>query len=124
MSTLYACDRCTFAQYHPMSYCPKCPGRLHKREIQSPYRFETEKQLVDHLKSNGIDYIGEYPKVSKQDKIKITIARYKEKVEQAAIDMAEGKIQNKNWNPVKYWTDLVQKEEEKLAALKAELGET
>lgn len=120
MSIVYACDRCTFAQYHPMSYCPKCPGKLHRREFPSPGSFRTTQDLVKHLKDNGIDYIGEYPKVSKRQELEITIQRYSEKIVQAEKDMAEGRIQNKKWNPVKYWTDLKVEKEAELAALPLE----
>jgi hypothetical protein len=117
MTRIYACDRCTFAQYHPMSYCPMCPGRLHQREFMSPGSFQTTQDLVNHLKANGIDYIGEYPKVPPRKEIEITIQRYTEKIAEAADDMANDRIQNKKWNPVKYWTDLRDKEVEKLAQL-------
>ena len=116
-SIVYACDRCTFAQYHPCSYCPRCPGRLHRREFPSPGRFETEAELVEHLKSNGIDYIGEYPRIPQRKQLEITIQRYEEKIVESEKDMSEGKIKNKNWNPVKYWTGLKTKVEEELAQL-------
>jgi hypothetical protein len=65
------CERCNFAMYHPILYCPRCPGRMKlvQRDIPHPDSFRTEQDIKDHLKTQGLDYFGEYPKFPKQAKV-------------------------------------------------------
>lgn len=64
---MWVCDRCKFSQYHPMTYCPRCPGRLRctKKPIPHPYKFKTEEDMRAHIKSQGLEYEGEYAKFDK-----------------------------------------------------------
>ena len=66
---VYACDSCSFVQYHPMSYCPRCPGRLRlqRKEIPHPPRFKDEAEIKAHLAKHGLDYHGEYPRFPKPE---------------------------------------------------------
>lgn len=65
---MYICERCNFAHYHPLQYCRKCPGKLIRKEIPHPYSFKTEKDLCEHLTSQGLKYFGEYPAQSEEAK--------------------------------------------------------
>lgn len=69
-----------------MTYCPRCPGRLrkqigrklaqqdyrendfscHKIEIPHPYSFKTEEDREIHLKTQGLDYEGEYARFDEE----------------------------------------------------------
>ncbi len=63
-----------------MTYCPRCPGRLRKQlgrtltrqdyrendfscqkiQVPHPDKFKTQEELESHVKSQGLDYEGEY----------------------------------------------------------------
>ena len=68
---MWVCDKCKFSQYHPMIYCPRCPGRLscQKIPLPPPARFETTEELRAHIKSQGLDYEGEFAKFDKDGKM-------------------------------------------------------
>jgi len=72
---MYVCDTCAFGHYHPLSYCPKCPGKLHRANVPHPPVFASEDHRAEHLAAHGIKYIGEYPKVSEEEKRRISIQR-------------------------------------------------
>lgn len=83
MSThpMYVCPRCGWGHYHPLAYCARCPGKLVRKEIPHPVRFDTEKQAIEHLRTQGVVYSGEYPKVPEE----VKIARIKEKLLNAQL---------------------------------------
>lgn len=68
---MWVCDNCKFTMYHPITYCPKCPGRLRlqKLDIEHPDKFKTTEEMYSHLKQKGLDYHGEYPQF--KDGVKI-----------------------------------------------------
>lgn len=68
---MYVCDSCKFSQYHPIRYCPKCPGRLRlvKKEIPHPEKFKTEEDLQRHVESQGLEYFGEYARFDTDGKL-------------------------------------------------------
>lgn len=59
---MYVCDLCGYARYHSLSYCPKCPGRLTKKDIPHPPDrasgscFKTAKEQTEWLKEQGLDW--------------------------------------------------------------------
>lgn len=59
---MYVCDLCGYARYHPLTYCPKCPGKLKKKDIPHPPDrrsgscFKTAEEQVEWLKEQGLDY--------------------------------------------------------------------
>ena len=53
---MYVCDSCGYARYHPIQYCPKCPGRLTKKEIPHPDSLKAEGGCAVWLKKQGLDY--------------------------------------------------------------------
>ena len=68
---MWVCDKCKLSQYHPMIYCPRCPGRLRceKKEIPHPANFKTQQDLENHVKSQGLDYEGEYASFDQNGKL-------------------------------------------------------
>ena len=61
--TVYACSNCGTAYHHPLIYCPRCPGRLVKRELpwdskKNPEGYftgpEADKKYAEWLKENGL----------------------------------------------------------------------
>ena len=59
---MYVCDSCGYARYHSLTYCPKCPGKLTKKDIPHPPDresgscFKTAKERTEWLKGQGLDY--------------------------------------------------------------------
>lgn len=110
---MYICDRCHLGHYHPMSYCPRCPGRLHRTDVPHPERlFRKEFNIEEHLKAQGIEYIGEYPRIDGATKLAIAITRAEESGAKAAADLAEAEksgdvagVKNHTWR-VRYWKAL------------------
>jgi len=52
---MYVCGDCGYARYHPITYCPKCPGKLTKRDIPHP-ACKTIAERQELLSQQGIDY--------------------------------------------------------------------
>ena len=115
---MYVCDRCGFGHYHPLSYCMKCPGRLTRRDVPHPYRWETEQQLREHLRGQGINYIGDYPTVPEAEAKAVTIARYEEHAAErrVAAEQAERdglpEQAEKLRRSERYWQDLINREQQ------------
>lgn len=82
---IYWCSQCKWGQFHPLTYCKLCPGKLIPREIFITEKFQTEKDLVDYLYKHNIIYKGEYPEVSKEKEKQILIERYKNKLLEAYL---------------------------------------
>lgn len=83
----YICDRCNFAHFHPLTYCPKCPGRMHRRQIPMPESpCKTEREFDEFIRAQGLDYIGEFPKFDKSVTSAAKIARYQERLDVARAD--------------------------------------
>lgn len=97
-SPMYVCDRCGWGQYHPMTYCVKCPGRLKRVEVQHPQRqydgfcFKTEQDREQWLKDQGVNYIGEYPRIAREQKKAVLLARATEHLEDAKREASEKRI--------------------------------
>ena len=87
---MYCCDRCSFAQYHPLSYCPRCPGKLHRRDVPHPQVFATDTHQQEWLKEQGIEYVGDYPAVSTEHSQAIRLSRYYGYLAEAYADAALG----------------------------------
>lgn len=83
----YICDRCNFTHFHPLTYCPKCPGKLQRRDIPMPATpCKTEREFDESIRAQGLDYIGEYPKIDPAVRSAATIARYQERLDAAKQD--------------------------------------
>lgn len=110
MCRMYVCDTCKFAQYHPMSYCPKCPGKLHRRDVSHPFGyFKSHEEQRDHLTTQGIDYIGEYPKVPEDEQRRIKAARWQLRLndarQQLEVEQKNGdeKEINRQKHRIEFW---------------------
>lgn len=105
MATIYWCPRCNWGQYHPLSWCKFCPGRLEKKKVNSPSYFETTKDITEFLAKHNIKYVGEYPQISNQEENLIRIARYKEFLLEAQFKCIfyspDGNYYP--WRSVEYW---------------------
>jgi hypothetical protein len=61
---MWVCEMCGLAQYHPLIYCPRCPGRLkcvHKAvdHIDKTIRTEADaKESDDYLRGQGLEPTG------------------------------------------------------------------
>lgn len=87
---MYCCDRCSYAQYHPLSYCPRCPGKLVKRDVPHPYEFQTTAEQIAHLQAQGLDWQNEGVDIPDEVKLAAQIERargYLARVEQDREDL-------------------------------------
>ena len=60
-SQMWVCNVCGTAQWHPLIYCPHCPGRLRceRRNVPFPWtQFKTEEELNKYLESLGLKPTG------------------------------------------------------------------
>ncbi len=121
---MYICDRCGWGQYHPLTYCQMCPGKLHRR-VMPKLVFKTEAERIKILANQGVKYTGEYPPITERRKLELSIARANEQLAIRAeelkrtVDIA---IIEQLKCGTAHWESVVAKYQQKLDSLPPEVN--
>lgn len=84
---MYVCDRCNFSHFHPLNYCPKCPGLMHRRRVSMPESpCKTTDEFDEFIRAQGLDYIGEFPAIEPAVRNAAKLTRMQEKLDAAKRD--------------------------------------
>lgn len=96
-----------------MVYCPRCPGKLSQRQISAiPKELsDTGANIAKHLKTQGLDYFGEFP----EQKLKAQIESCIINANHSRLEKEAGR---KTLVGEEYWNRIKLELERELATLK------